>query len=259
MNDLPSFAEVGVERQGHVAIVELRRPPFNFFSFDMICHLADAFRALDDSPWCRSIVLAAEGKAFSAGAEFGSATPTLDSSMARGVYEQAVRLFETRKPIVAAVHGAAVGGGLGLALVADFRVTCHAARFSANFARLGVHCGFGISTTLPRLIGVNPAALMLLTGRRLSGTEAREIGLADQLVPQADVRSGAIALAVELAACSPIAVQDMRQTLRQGLADAVRAAVARELRCQTAHAATADLREGIKAYAERREPVFRGV
>lgn len=258
MRTIPTFDDLGVERQGHVAIVELRRPPFNYFDLDLISHLLETLRALDDDPSCRAVVLAASGKAFCAGADLGGrgGTPEQFLASARPLYDRAAYLFETRKPIVAAVHGAAIGGGLGLALVADFRVTCESARFAANFARLGVHCGFGLSVTLPRQVGTHAASLMLLTGRRLSGAKAHEVGLADELVPEASVRSTAITLAAEIAAGAPMAVQDMRQTLRQGLGEQVRAATERELQCQVVHAATADHQEGVKAYAERREPVF---
>src|SRR6185436_20373861 len=122
-------------------------------------------------------------------------------------YKEAIRLFRTRKPVVGAIHGAAVGGGLGLALVPDFRVTCAEARFSANFTRLGFHPGFGLTTTLPRLVGVQQAALLFYTGRRIGGQEAQRIGVADLLVAQDQVRTSAIELAREIAASAPLAVQ----------------------------------------------------
>ena len=88
------------------------------------------------------------------------------------LYIEGNRLFRTKKPIVAAMHGAAVGGGLGLAMVADFRVTCPEARFCANFTRLGFHPGFGLTVTLPAVIGPTKAALMFYTSRRVPGDEA---------------------------------------------------------------------------------------
>ncbi len=100
---------------------------------------------------------------------------------------------------MAAVHGAAVGAGVGLAVMADFRVTCPEARFSTNFTRLGYHPGFGLTCTLPRLIGQQNAAMMMYTGRRLTGEEALEIGLADYCVPQDQVRSKAVEVATEIA------------------------------------------------------------
>ena len=89
--------------------------------------------------------------------------------------------------MVAAVQGPAVGGGLGLALVADFRVACSEARFSANFNRLGFHPGFGLSVTLPRVVGMQKAAYMFYSGRRVQGEEALAIGLADRLVAKAEL------------------------------------------------------------------------
>ena len=85
---------------------------------------------------------------------------------------QAVRIFRDKKPIVAAVHGAAIGGGLGLAVSADFRVTCPEARFAANFTKLGFHPGFGLTATLPELVGKNNAELIFYTSRRVTGEEA---------------------------------------------------------------------------------------
>ena len=122
----------------------------------------------------------------------------------RHLYIEGNRLFRIKKPIVAAVHGAAVGGGLGLAMVADFRVTCPEARFSANFTRLGFHPGFGLTVTLPAVIGPSKAALMFYTSRRLTGDEAHAMGLADVLVPQEQVREAALALAAEIAENSPL-------------------------------------------------------
>ena len=173
----------------HVAVVELRRPPNNFFSVAMITAVAEAFEALDSDHECRAIVLCAEGKHFCAGADFSSSGTDSTAEL----YAAAARLFRTRKPIVAAVQGAAIGGGLGLALAADFRVVAPEARLSANFARLGFHQGFGLSVTLPRLVGHQRAAELLYTGRRVDGDEALAMGLADRLVPLDEVRDAAFA------------------------------------------------------------------
>jgi len=176
----------------------------------------------------------------------------------RHLYKEAIRLFRTRKPVVAAVHGAAVGGGLGLALSADFRVTCAEARFCANFSRLGFHQGFGLSVTLPRLVGPQKAALLLYTGRRVPGDEAVTIGLADKLVAESDVRKEALALAGEIAISAPLAIQSIRETLRRGLADQVEAATERELVEQDWQRKTEDFREGVNAMSARRTPNFSG-
>src|ERR1700738_550817 len=130
----------------------------------------------------------------------------------------AVRIFRARKRIVAAVHGAAIGGGLGLAVSADFRVTCPEARFSANFTKLGFHPGFGLTVTLPELVGKNNAELIFYTSRRVTGEEATKMGLANVCVPQDQVRAEAMKLAAEIAECSPLGLLSTRATMRAGLA-----------------------------------------
>jgi enoyl-CoA hydratase/carnithine racemase len=250
-----------VSTQGHVATVEMRRPPHNFFDFDMIAAIADAFERLEADADCRAVVLCAQGASFCAGADFSRRDAPPGRQGPRTVnplYFEAIRMFACTKPVVAAVHGAAIGGGLGLALVGDFRVTCAEARFSANFNRLGFHPGFGLSQTLPRLVGLQRAALLLYTGRRIGGEEAVRIGLADTLVAQDRVRATAIELATEIAVSSPLAVQSTRAALREGLVDAIRLAVARESVEQNRQFLTDDFEEGVKAMAERRDPVFRG-
>ena len=251
MADEPVRVSVGDD---HVAEVRLNRPPNNFFSLRMIEGVAEALESLDGDPACRAIVLSAEGKHFCAGADFSS-TETYTTG---DLYATAARLFRTTKPIVAAVQGAAIGGGLGLALAADFRVAVPEARFSANFARLGFHQGFGLSVTLPRLVGRQRAAEMLYTGRRLSGTDAHEIGLTDRLVPLDDLGATARELAAEIAGSAPLAVQSIRLTLRGDLADRIVAATDHELAEQQRLRQTEDFAEGTRAMAERRTPNFLG-
>ena len=264
MTDYTGFKEIGVSLDGMVATVEMRRPPHNFSDSLLIAEIGEAFERLDADPACRTIVLAAEGRSFCAGADFskradtGTVQEAARSGAGRHLYKEAIRLFRTRKPVVGAVHGAAVGGGLGLALVPDFRVTCEEARFSANFNRLGFHPGFGLTATLPRLVGVQQAALLFYTGRRIPGDEAVKIGLADLLVAQSEVRSAAQELAAEIAQSGPLAVMSTRETLRRGLAEAVETATERELVEQEWQRRTADFKEGVKAMAERRTPNFEG-
>ena len=114
------------------------------------------------------------------------------------LYAAAVRTFRTHTPVVAAVHGAAAGGGLGLALTADFRMAAPEARFSANLVRLGFHQGFGLSVTLPRLVGPQVGADLLYTGRRVPGEEAVSLGLADGLVARDRIREAAHGIPIPL-------------------------------------------------------------
>jgi len=246
--------DIGVERQGLVALIEIRRPPHNFFDYDLIRDIADALDTLADDESCRAVVLASDGKHFCAGAKLerpGERKPG-------ALYLEGRRLFKFPKPIVVAVQGAAVGGGLGLAMVGDFRVACPEARFTANFTALGFHPGFGLTVTLPRAIGQQNASLMFLTSRRIKGDEAHAMGLADVLVAQDEVRGAALALAEEIATQSPLGVVETRATLRQGLYEAVDRALERELEVQTRLTQTDDFKEGVAAVNERRTPDFKG-
>jgi 2-(1,2-epoxy-1,2-dihydrophenyl)acetyl-CoA isomerase len=243
-----------------IGLLEMRRGPANHFDEDIIGRIVDAAREFDDDSRCRALVLASEGKHFCAGADFreggGFAHDRVPAS-AR-LYRQAAQLFEIRTPIIAAVQGTAVGGGLGLACVADFRVADVNTRFAANFALLGFHQGFGLSVTLPDLVGRQAAADMLLTGRRVGGAEAVQIGLADRLAEPGRQRETAFAWARSIAAAAPLAVRSIRATLRADLAQRVRDALERELAEQARLWETRDSAEGIAASLERRTPVFRG-
>lgn len=254
------MSDLAVAHDGHVAILEIQRPPNNFFDVTLIRDIADALEDIDCNLNLRSVVLASQGKAFCAGANFSSPTSAGQSNEDGGkhLYLEALRIFSARKPIVAAVQGPAIGGGLGLALAADFRITCLEARFAANFTRLGFHPGFGLTVTLPRLIGTNRAELLLYTSRRITGKEAVEIGLANELVPLEQVRARAIELAREIAECSPLGVIATRATMRDGLAENVRKATNHELQEQNRLKQTQDFAEGVKSTAERRAANFVG-
>ena len=196
---MTDYTDITVTLTDYVATVEIQRPPHNFFDRSLIAQIADAFDEADENPDCRAIVLAAQGKSFCAGANFGSGQNDDSGSKdfnAEGfknttgkLYYEAVRLFSNKTPIVGAIQGAAIGGGFGLALVPDFRVATPEARFGANFVKLGIHQGFGISETLPRLVGQQTANLLLLTARRISGEQALKIGLVDVLVSRMPSRT----------------------------------------------------------------------
>ncbi|MEB0011051.1 enoyl-CoA hydratase/isomerase family protein [Glaciimonas sp. Cout2] len=255
--DFALHPELALSIDAGVATLEMCRPPYNFFDESLIVGLVDALRYLDTSDECRVVVLASRGKTFCAGADFSN-----DSISSQGIgkrlYSRALEMFRTKKPIVCAVQGAAVGGGLGLALVGDFRVVSPGTRMVANFLRLGIHPGFGLTATLPRLVGPQNAAMLFYTGRRIGGVEALDMGLADVLVEDGRVLEGAQALAREIAISAPIALVSTRETLHQGLAALVEAAMGREAEEQDKHWLTQDFKEGVAAMAARRDPVFKG-
>jgi enoyl-CoA hydratase/carnithine racemase len=258
-----SFADVTVTlAPEHVATVEIQRPPANYFDLALIDALASAYEYLDAEPACRAIVLCSAGKHFCAGAKFGEPTGDAEQDAdpvdTDALYRRSLTLFSLSKPVVAAVQGGAIGGGAGLALSADFRVGEPASWFAFNFARLGIHQGFGISATLPRVTGQQRALELLYTGRRIKGADARAAGLFDRLAEPGTLRAVATALAAEIATAAPLAVQSIRRTMRRALAGEVRAAHPVEAREQRELFATADFRRGVDAAARREDPAFEG-
>lgn len=256
---MPSTVEI--RRRGHVAEILFSRPPHNFASPVLLAEIADAVTLCDENPDVRCTVLASEGKSFCAGADLaGDEDVTGDAGMDTigQFYVHAERLFRRRKPMVAAVQGAAIGAGLGLALAADFRVAAPAARFSANFVRLGFHPGFALTATLPRLVGETRAGWMMLSAERVKADTALQWGLADRVVEADALIEEAHGMAAEIAANAPLALLSVRATWTDGLADRAAAAMRREHAEQTALKSTQDYAEGVASVFERREAKFVG-
>ena len=254
---MKNYDDISVKVSDNIAYVEIQRPPHNFFDYLLIEQIADAYEELDEISDCRIIILSSQGKNFCAGANFGQDEDMLDKSVPYAkLYAQAVRLFKTSKPVIAVVQGAAIGGGLGLALSADFRIACPEARFSANFAKLGFHPGFGSSVTLPRVVGKQNAMNMLLTARRVGGEEAFQMGLADKLSSKDDLMFEAEKFAGEITSSAPMAVESIRSTLRGDLAEQVEKIVDWELSEQVRLQKTDDFKAGIEASLTRNLPVF---
>lgn len=253
------YKDLGVTLDASVATVEIQRPPHNFFSYELIQSLADCFEDLGKDDACRAIMLCAAGKNFCAGADFSKGASSDSKSNDGGhLYVEAVRLFRAPKPVVGAIQGAAIGGGFGLAMMPDFRVACPEARFAANFTRIGFHPGFGLTATLPDVIGKSRAELMFYTSRRIKGEQAYDWGLADALVPMSELREAAHALATEIAECSPLGLMETRKTMRGDLADRVLKATDHELEVQNRLRDTEDFKEGVRSTAERRSANWQG-
>lgn len=244
---------------GHIGSVVFSRPPSNFFDLELVTEIADACERLGADLACRAIVLRGAGKHFCAGAKLAANTDDLISTApadANPLYAHATRLAQCPVPIVAAVQGAAIGGGMGVALVADFRIATPESRFAANFARLGMHQGFGMTVTLPAVIGQQCALDLLYTGRRVTGAEALHMGLVDRLVPSGELLSTAEGFAADIAGSAPLAIREIRQTMRGDLAERMTVAARHEHAVQTTLRQTADYNEGVDAYAARRPANF---
>lgn len=240
----------------HVGTVELQRPPNNFLNIEVLRDIVATLTELDRDPDCRAIILRAAGKHFCACRDFSA--PRLPGDESANVYAEAGRLNELQTPWIAAVQGAAIGAGFGLALCADFRLCTSRAYFTANFVQLGLHAGFGTTVTLPRLIGVQKATELLCSGRKVGGAEACTLGLADRLVEEDALPQQALAFAASFAAAPPLAVRAIRATMRTDLAEQFRAATRHEVQEQARLTETADYREAAAAARERRPGRYTG-
>jgi enoyl-CoA hydratase/carnithine racemase len=252
--------QLDVQVLGNIGLLSFRHPPHNHATVGLLRLLGDALERLDLEPQVRAIVLASEGKSFCAGADLVSAGGfgAAGNDPLREFYDQALRIFASRKPIIAAVQGAAIGAGLGLAVAADFRVAASEARFSANFAKLGFHPGFGLTHTLPRLIGHQRAAQMFLTAARYKAEDVAAWGLVDRMAETGTLRETALAFADEIAQNAPLSLLSTRATLRGNLLEQVRATLVHEHQEQLKLRHTEDFAEGLRAVAERRRGNFTG-
>ncbi len=261
-------AAVGLERHGAgVAILTLNEPERrNAMTPALLADFASAVTELREDRAARVLVVTGAGKHFCSGADFRDAALPRDDlppglalhARARETYGAFLGLLDLEIPTLAAVNGAAIGGGFGLALLCDLRVVAENARLGATFAALGFHPGMAITYLLPRLVGLPRAAELLFTGRVIDGMAAARIGLANRAVPAPELLDAALGLAREIAATAPLAVRLMKRALYRALDFDPRPAAEWEALAQALTLESADAAEGIRALLEKRTPVFRG-
>lgn len=250
------------ELEDHVATVTLNRPDNrNSMTPDLLSGLSEAMDRACAEEGVRCVVITGRGKSFCAGADFRSRAPSADlppHERSFAMYSHFLRVLDVPVPVIAAMNGHAIGGGLGLAVVCDLRVANREAKYGANFVRLGLHPGMATTWLLPRLMGVPRATELLLTGRIVSGAEAAEMGLVNYATPPERVLPKALELAGEIAGAAPLAVRWTKQSIyRHADWDPVSAA-RYEAHVQSRSFETEDHREGVAALLEKRAPRFRG-
>jgi enoyl-CoA hydratase/carnithine racemase len=254
----PSGA-VRLETDGHVAMLTLDRPAkLNALTGEMTAELARHVAALNDSAEVRAVVLSGAGRAFCAGSDISELDryPTAWQFGQRQDYGDILRTL--RKPVIAAVNGHALGGGLELALACDIRIAARSATFAAPEIKLGWIGGSGQTALLAHCAGPSNAAVMLLTGDPIDAATALRWGLVSEVVPADALIARAWELAAVIASRAPLAAQAAKLNLRAAYDMPLTRAIDYERHLQSICFATSDAAEGRAAFAERRAPGFRG-
>ncbi len=253
-----------------IARITLDRPERrNSLAGDMIAALASALDEIeatggkdgDGVPVVRALILTGRGGVFAAGADIPSMVDLDGLGASRYTEEGAAvlaRLEALPAPVIVAINGAALGGGLELALAGDILIAAERARLGLPEVALGLHPGWGGTQRLPRRIGMGRAKELVLTGRALSATEAERIGLVNEVVPAADLPARALAIARRIAGHAPLAVAAAKRTMNRGAATDLDHALVLERESIALLFDTEDKREGLEAFMERRTPTFRG-
>ena len=252
-----------------VAQITLNRPErLNAMNHALVSGLYDAFDAASADRSCRVIVLTGSGRGFCAGLDLSEgASPPATATMGRAQAGMTVqkliaglvpKMRSVAQPIVAAINGAASGGGLALALASDVRIAAQSARFNVAFIRVGLSgCDIGVSWLLPRLIGASRAFELLLTGRLIDATEADRIGLVSRVVPDGAVVDSALETAELIVGNSPFGVRMTKEVMWSQLEiGSLQAGIDLENRTQVLSSFTGDIGEAMAAFAEKRPPRF---
>ncbi len=246
-----------------VGVVTLNRPDrLNAISAPMAYRLIDILGELRTRDDVRAVVLTGAGRAFSSGADLGQderAVPRVERKAPVGPYNMIARaIMAVDKPIVAAVNGVATGIGLAYALACDRRFADTTARFSAIWAKRGIHADGGVTYFLPRIAGVPQALKMFATGEMLDAEAAKAAGLVDELVPEGQALPSALAYAKQVAKGPSVAIDLMRRAVYKSLSASLDDMLDFEGFAASAVGRTSDRKEGVKAFLEKREPNFTG-
>ncbi len=249
---------VRVALDGHVATLTLAHPPVNAISGDVLEALLGAFRRLKADEAVRVAVLTGEGAIFSAGADLASAAQTGPLALMQRGREVYRELAGFKKPLIAAVNGLCVGGGLELALLADLRICALSARFGQPEINLGIIPGWGGTQRLPAAIGQQRAAELILSGRLMRAEEAEATGLVLHAYPDDELKDQARNLARRLAEKPPLALQAAKDAVRTWAEEGPAAGHGREGVAMEGLTQTQDAAEGVMAFLQKRRPNFTG-
>ncbi|WP_447979540.1 enoyl-CoA hydratase [Candidatus Nitrospira bockiana] len=245
-----------------VATVALNHPPVNALTVDILTQLDGVFESLGQDTAVKAVVITGTGRFFVAGADIRAiaAIGSAQEGMELARRGQAIlnKIESLDKPVIAAINGVCLGGGLELALACHIRLAADTARLGQPEINLGIIPGFGGTQRLPRLVGPSKALELILTGDPISATEGKAVGLISQVVSADDLVRHAQGLARRIAAKGPLAVRAVLRAVRQGAKDGLEEGLANEARLFGDLCETEDKREGVGAFLDKRQPQFKG-
>ena len=262
------YQNLGYAILEQVAYLTLNRPERkNAIGGTMREDIIAAFARAEADPDVRAIVLTGAGSAFCAGGDVKDFARAFEQGIGRPLKEKiepvrdriVLAIFEATKPVIAAVNGPAAGAGMNIALAADIRLASTTALFSQAFVRRGVHPDFGGTYFLPRMVGLEKACELMFTGDSIDAEEALRLGIVSRVVAPDQLMPAAAQLAARIAAGPPIAIRLVKRCLRQSANASLRDTLERETAAQNLCFDTEDAREGMRAFVEKRAPVFRGL
>ncbi|HXQ21211.1 MAG TPA: enoyl-CoA hydratase-related protein [Candidatus Acidoferrales bacterium] len=269
-----TYETITLEKQDGIGTVTLNRPQrLNAWTPRMGAEMADAFRDIDRDPAVRVAALTGAGRAFCAGADMeffsgqiasGGGTAAGEGAAAAGtpgparVEEFPALMRRLSKPIIAAINGYALGVGCTMTLLCDIRLAAEEAKLGFLFPRMGVMAELGSTFLLPRLVGLGRACELMFTGKQYTAAECERTGLINRVVPGAELQSAARAMAQEICQCAPLSILLTRQALYQGLHETFEAQVRYEGFTLEYLYRTRDHAEAVRAFKEKRPPVFEG-
>ncbi len=260
------YKTILVNKDEGIGTIIMNRPHrLNAMTGTMLVELAQAFGEVEADPGVRVVVLTGAGDAFSSGADMRDSAQALEKR-GEGKLSQHGRLeaipavveamLHVSKPIIASINGVAVGGGMTISLHCDVRIASEKARFGAVFTRLGIIPEFGSTYTLSRIIGIAKACELVFTARIIDATEAKEIGLVNQLVPAEELKQATKEMAISIAKLPPFAIQMAKRGLYQGQDTDIRTQMQFEVMGLDACFRSADHAEAVRAFLEKRGPTF---
>jgi enoyl-CoA hydratase len=257
-----SYQHLLVESADRIATITINRPDkLNALNAAVLEELGAAMRAATDDSSVGAIIVTGAGRSFVAGADIGeiaNEAPAALAEFARRGQALFRAIEQSRKPVIAAVNSFALGGGCELALSCHIRVASTKAKFGLPEVKLGLIPGYGGTQRLPRLVGRGPALKLILSGEPIDGTEALRIGLADQLAEPDALIPSARALATTILGNSPVAIARALEAVDRGLDEPLAGGLAVEASLFGSLGDTADMREGTRAFLEKRAPIFTG-